>query len=273
MKIAMTRTFAQFAACLLLFTVATPTLRTFADPKGDKKSDKKKKDAAPEKKPPEALGFKVGPRDASKYEIDAAADDNEVTFTSKTAKETFVGKTTQITGSMECKPRALKDAKGKFAVAWTNLDTGKPMRNQHMMAEPWVDAGAHPEIVFTLDNITKMKAIDKRSTRLKCTLVGTFVINGAEKELKIPATLEYRLPKKANGSDTDGQKEGVHIQAKFSLSLKDFGITGRGVGDKVAPKMQIDVSLFLPIAVAESPEPTPPPPSDPPRGRTRRPGR
>lgn len=147
------------------------------------------------------------------------------------------------------------------------------MRNQHMMSDPWVDAGAHPEIVFTLDAITKIKAIDKRSTKLKCTLIGTFAINGAEKEMKIPATLEYQLPKKANGGDAEEQKEGVHINAKFTLSLKDFGIAGRGIGDKVAPKMQIDVRLFLPIAVAEAPEPTPPPPSDPPRGRTRRPGR
>lgn len=274
------------AAALLMSAFGAPPRTAVADPAMKKPSAKKKKE--PAKKDPKessgetkkaALGFKVGPREASHFEIDPSAESNDVSFTSKTPKETFVGKTTQIVGKLEADPHKLKDAKGEFSVAWNTLDTGKPMRNEHMMSAPWVDALSFPQIVFTLDGMEKMSHLDKRGTKLKATLIGAFSINGAEKKLRIPATLEYVMPPKGkpkkNGADDPSDegdvKEGIRIDAKFALALKDFNIVGRGVGDKVAAKQQIQVSLFLPL-MAKEPEPTQDPqPADPTPRRPRRP--
>ncbi len=120
--------------------------------------------------------------------------------------------------------------------------------------------------------------------QLKGTLVGTFSINGAEKKMKIPATLEYveggkddsksddsKSDEMASGAPDDEPaadgKEGIRIAAKFNLGLKDFGIEGMGVGKKVAAKQAIEVSLFLPIKAAEKKEPEPKP--EAPTGRPR----
>ncbi len=276
----------MLSAALLLSAIAAPPHAAVADPATKKPSDKKKKEPA-KQEPKEssgetkkaALGFKVGPREASHFEIDPSAEGNNVSFTSKTPKETFVGKTTQIVGKLEADPHKLKNAKGEFSVAWNTLDTGKPMRNEHMMSAPWVEAMSFPQIVFTLDGMEKMSHLDKRGTKLKATLIGAFSINGAEKKLRIPATLEYVQPPKAkpkkNGADDPGDdgdvREGIRIEAKFALALKDFNIVGRGVGDKVAAKQQIQVSLFLPL-IEKEPEPAQDPqPVGPTPRRPRRP--
>ncbi len=232
--------------------------------KKPKDGKKKKSDEGDKKAKKKAVhGFKIGPREISKYEIETGAEGNEVSFTSKTKKETIVGKSTQIAGELEANPHVLHKAKGKFSVAWNTLDTGNPTMNQHMTADPWVDAATNPEIVFTLTGIEKMKHTDKRGTKLKGTLIGSFSINGAAKEMKIPATLEYVTADKSAGRSDDSSsavldgeegsdKEGIRIEAKFGIGLKDFGIVGRGIGVGVAAKPQIKVSLFLPIKAKES---------------------
>lgn len=242
--------------------------------KGEKPSKKK-----PKKKAKPVRGFTVGPREESHFEIEAGAEGNEVSFHSGIKSHPFDGKSTQVTGTIDANPHLLHSAKGKFSVAWSTVDTGNPQRNQHMMSKPWVDAGAHPEIVFTLEGIEKLKKADKRGLKLKGTLVGAFSINGAEKKMKIPATLEYveagkddsKSDEMASGAPDDGPaaggKEGIRIEAKFNLGLKDFGIEGMGVGKKVAAKQAISVSLFLPIKAAEKKEPEPRP--EAPTGRPR----
>ncbi|HWL93157.1 MAG TPA: YceI family protein [Phycisphaerae bacterium] len=275
------RHLANVLSLTLLFAASSliPLDSSFAAPPKSKKGAKSsaKKDGKKKRRP--ALGFRAAPGDLSHFEIDPAAEGNEVTFTSVAPKEKIVGTAGQVTGTLDAKPKSLKDAKGKFTVAWSALDTGKPGMNQHMRAAPWVDASAFPEIVFTLEGIEKMKTVDKRGTKLKATLVGAFALNGAERKMRIPATLQYVLPAKdgaapkTNGEDapTEGEevKEGIRINASFSLGLKDFNIVGKGVGQAVAATQKIKVALFLPKAAAEETEPPKPPEPPKPKGRTR----
>ncbi|MBK8266959.1 MAG: YceI family protein [Planctomycetes bacterium] len=261
----------------ILAPIGTATLAAPPDKKKKTKDGDKKK---PAKKKP-VRGFNIGPREVSHYEIDMGAEGNEVKFTSAAPKETIIGKSSQISGTLDANPHALKDAKGRFAVAWSSLDTGKPTMNQHMTSPPWVDAGAHPDIVFTMDGMTGIKAGDKRGAKLRCILTGTFALNGGEKKMKIPATLEYVAPsagkKKPKHDDSDSDngdspKEGIRIKANFFIGLADFGISGKAVGDKVAAKQKIAVSLFLPLKA--KPEETKPDaqPIKPRGPRIRRPG-
>lgn len=230
-----------------------------------KKSDNKKSSAAPK-------GFKNAPREKSKFVVEEGNSRNEVVFKSNIPGHVVTGKSTTPTGELEFNPRLIKDIAGTFSVSWNSIDTGNQNRNDHMRNPPWVDASAHPDIVFTVSGIDSLKAGNKYGTVLKARLIGTMAINGAEKEMKIPVTLAYiggkSGKKKPATDDGDAATEGLGIQAKFSIKLKDFNIEGRGVGDKVAATQNLKVSLFLKRQIEEKPaEPTPTPP--PPK--TRRP--
>lgn len=191
--------------------------------------------------------FDVGPDAMGNYEVDSTSSVNEVVFTSKAPKETIKGKATKATGHLEFNPRKLDSVAGKFSVQWKDIDTGNPMRNQHMMADPWVNAASHPEIVFTVTEFERPKVPVRPgksgSHAIKGKLVGKFEMNGKEKAMKIPATLAYVEAGKSDNGETI--KEGVGVKAKFAVALADFEIIGKGVGDKVAKKQQINVSFFL----------------------------
>lgn len=218
-----------------LSILAAPAVHA-ADSKPSGKDKSAKKKSAPR-------GFRVGPKRTTHYEVDPDSSRNQVTFTSKAPRETIVGTTTTVTGHFDLKPRKLAKATGRFAVEWKSLDTGHAMKNQHMLAAPWVDATQYPEIAFTLSGIEKIKRKSKSGKSVRVHLIGTLAINGAEKEMRIPATLVYVKPKK---SDKSGKvTEGIGIRCSFTVALADFNIKGRGVGMAVAAKQKIKVSLFV----------------------------
>ncbi len=256
--------------CLILsvvfcWTAAAGPRIAAAQEKSDTKT--KQKEKKPKKKPRPG-GFKVGPKSEAHYAVDSQAARNEVTFTSKAPKETIVGKSGEVSGHLDCRPRKLRSAKGEFRVTWQSLDTGQPTRNQHMLAAPWVDAASHPEIVFKLTGIDGIKRKDKAGKSLSVKLVGTMAMNGAEKKMKIPATLVYVEPEAGKEDDV---KEGVGIRAQFPVALRDFKIEGKGIGVSVAATQKIKVKLFLARAEkAEAADPEPAPPG--PQPKPRRPG-
>lgn len=206
----------------------------------DNKSKTKKKSRKPAK--PKPHSFAVGPAEVMHYAVEETSQRNEITFTSKAPKETINGKSAQVVGHLDVNPRKLATAKGRFSVAWKSLDTGHSMRNTHMMSSPWVDATTYPEIVFTVSGIerSKRKGGGKSVT---CKLLGTMAMNGKEKDIKVPATLVYVEPGKSK--EGEAVKEGIGIRATFKVSLKDYDIKGRGVGDKVARRPTVKVALFL----------------------------
>ncbi len=221
--------------CISLSIIAAPAVHA-GDSKPSSKGKSAKKKSAPR-------GFRVGPKRTTHYEVDPDSSRNRVTFTSKAPRETIVGTTTTVIGHFDLKPRKLAKAKGRFAVQWKSLDTGHPMKNQHMLAAPWVDAAQYPRIEFTLSGIEKVKRKSKSGKSVKVQLIGTMAMNGAEKEMRIPATLVYVKPKKSDKSDK--VTEGIGIRCSFTVALADFNIKGRGVGLAVAAKQKIKVSLFV----------------------------
>ena len=207
----------------------------------DKKvSDPSKTHAKNKKKKAVHRGFRIGPKHTTHYVVDPDSSRNQVTFTSKAPRETITGKSNIITGHLDLKPRRLAKAKGRFSVAWKSIDTGNGMRNQHMLSAPWADTKKYPDIVFTLKGIAKVKRKGKSGKSVRARLIGTFAMNGAEKDFKIPATLVYLKPNKG-----DKVTEGIGIRCKFTIALKDFNIKGRGIGQGFAAEEQVKVSLFL----------------------------
>lgn len=188
-------------------------------------------------------GIELAPDKVLKFTVDDKSKRNEVVFISKTPKETIKGKAGAVVGNLKGNLHTLEKLTGTFEVAWADLDTGKPMMNEHMLADPWVDAKSHPKIVFTLTSLTPEDKQPKNGKSLRATLAGKMAMNGHEKEIEVPATIAY-VPA---GESKSGKpvKERVSIRAKFDVALADFGIKGRGIGQGVAATQNINVSLVM----------------------------
>jgi polyisoprenoid-binding protein YceI len=245
----------RFAAVLFSLAALLVSGNIYAGPHIAGPNLKKK----PTPPPPSAAktdpGFDVGPDAMTNYQVDPTSSLNEIVFTSKAPKETIKGKTTKAVGNLDLNPRKLDSVAGSFTVHWADLDTGNPMRNQHMMGAPWVNAKSHPDIAFTVTGFElpktpatpaksdKSDKSDKSSHSIKGKLIGAMAMNGKEKQVKVPVTLAY--VEAGNGKNGEKIKEGIGIKAKFKVNLEDFDIQGKGVGQAVAKSEQIIVSLFL----------------------------
>ena len=240
---------AVFGFCVSALTFAPNT--AYAQVKAPKQTKKPKT----KQKKPAAKAFRVGPNEVAHYVVDDVSKRNEVTFTSKAPRETIKGKADRITGHLDLNPRKLDTAEGRFVVPWGSVDTGNQNKNQHMRSPTWVDAASYPDIVFTITGIEAVKARGKSGKTVRAKLVGTWSMNGHEKDIKVSVTLAYVVPGKSK--KTKDVVEGLGIRATFKLALSDFGIEGRGrsIGSSVAKKPTVKIKLFL-ARTADDPEET-----------------
>ncbi len=235
-------------ASMIAPDIAGAQVRAPKQDKPKKKSKKPKKTAA--------KAFKIGPDEIVHYVVDDASKRNEVSFTSRAPKETIKAKADRITGHLDLNPRKLDTAAGRFVVPWSSVDTGNATKNQHMMSPTWVNADSYPDIVFTVTGIEDAKASGKSGKTVKAKLVGTWSMNGREKDIKVRVTLAYVVPGKSKKSRNI--TEGLGIRATFKLALSDFGIEGRrgSVGSAVAKKPTVKIKLFLARATDDPEETT-----------------
>lgn len=161
---------------------------------------------------------------------------NLATVESITEFETFTGRTSKVTGSLTFDAKK-KSGTGSIAVDVASIDTGIPLRNEHMRDSAWLDAAKHPKITFTANRVQSMGGDQYRVT-------GTFTMKGVSKPLTATATVKYRAAgeaTKAAGFDGDV----VQVTAKFKIKLSDFGVTiPAPAKDKVANEVLITVSAY-----------------------------
>lgn len=207
------------------------------------------------KKSASATGLNKGPNEKTRYEFDSESARNQISFTSKAPGETIKGTAKKIEGWLELNPRNVAEgATGEFKVPWSEVSTGNKMRDEHMRADPWVNAGTYPEIVFKVTGVeeSNLQKKNTKPTLFKTKLVGTMSLNGRDVEMTIPVTLSY-VSKSAK------TKEALGIKGSFKVPLKEFGIEGKAgaVGSKVAAEPEVKVSVVLVRAGGEDPTDAP----------------
>ncbi len=211
-------------------------------------------------KEPQKVGFASAPDEVVKYVVDETSKRNQVVFVSTTPKETIKGQTKKLTGNLTVNPHTISEVAGVFEVDWNDISTGKPMMDEHMRDEPWVNAKSHPKIVFKVTGFEPAEKQPSNEKVVKGKLVGTFAMNGRENPVEIPVTLAYVAP----GESKRGKKikEAFGIKASFTVSLSDYGIEGKSngpqksVGTSVAEKPKITVSVMLARGTDDAPKDT-----------------
>ncbi len=181
------------------------------------------------------------------FHVDDPMQRNTVTFTSKAPLEDMVGTANALTGYLVFDPAdARKGVRGSVAVPVKKMDTGIPLRDEHMQSAAWLNAAAHPHIKFTVTDSKALKLVKRGDgfSTYDVTLIGPFTANGVTKEREIPARIVYLEESEKTKTKRPGNL--LAVRAEFQVPLQDHRIKGfEGVvGSKISELIAVDVSIF-----------------------------
>ena len=169
--------------------------------------------------------------------------DAQVTFTSDAPLEHIKGVSNKVVGYVVAGEGG-KVLAGEFLLPIASLDTGIPLRDEHMQGERWLNAGSFPDISFSVKETTGV-AVAKRGegyTTYSVTLVGDMSIKGETREMKVPARLTFMEESDRTKSRAKGDL--LALRCEYEVTLADFGVDGGG-GMKVAEVVKLDQALFF----------------------------
>lgn len=170
--------------------------------------------------------------------------DAQATFTSDAPLEHIKGNSNHVVGYAIWDADVNELAAGEFRMPVDSLDTGIPLRNEHLQGERWLHAEEYPDVVFTLSG-TRSASVERRTdqfTSYRITLLGEMTIRGESKKLEIPATVTLMDESDRTRSRFPGDL--MAIRATYNIKLSDFGVQDQTIGAKVADEIEIDTVLF-----------------------------
>ncbi|MCW5938897.1 MAG: YceI family protein [Fimbriimonadaceae bacterium] len=155
---------------------------------------------------------------------------------SVTELETFTGRTEKATGSITFDPTK-RTGGGRITVDLASLDTGIPLRNDHMRSSGWLDTSSYPTAIFEVNSV-QARANNQYS------VTGKFTLRGVTKTVTTQATVRHM--KASPQTEKAGFKGDVlQVRASFPVKLSDYGIkiSGPATG-KVAETVRVSVTFY-----------------------------
>ncbi|MCI0694260.1 YceI family protein [candidate division KSB1 bacterium] len=173
---------------------------------------------------------------------------NTVTFKSQAPLEDIIGTSNQISGHIAFDPQhPEKGGHGEFTVSVASLNTGIPLRDEHLRSADWLDASAYPNVKLEIKEAKNLKPVKvtNESATYDATLVADFTLRGKTKRLEIPGRLTYLKESDLTKTKLPGNL--LAARASFDVNLSDFGVTGpKGmgiIGTKVGETISVEASL------------------------------
>lgn len=181
------------------------------------------------------------------FHVDDPMQRNTITFTSKAPLEDMVGTVNALSGYLVFDPAdPKKGVRGSVAVPVMKMDTGIPLRDEHMQSEAWLNAKQHPHIKYTVTESKDLKLVKRGDGFLTydVTLVGSLDVNGVTKTRAIPARIVYLEESEKTRTKRPGNL--LALRAEFQVPLRDHRITGFDgvVGSKISESIAVDISIF-----------------------------
>jgi polyisoprenoid-binding protein YceI len=173
---------------------------------------------------------------------------NTVTFKSEAPLEDIIGTTNQINGYFSFDPKnPEKGGHGEFEVPVISLNTGIPLRDEHLRSADWLDANAYSNIKLKVKQVKNMKPVkvNNEVATYDIILVADFSLHGKTKTLEIPGRITYMKESKMTKTKMPGDL--LAARANFDVQLSDYGVrgpAGKGlIGTKVGEVISLEVSL------------------------------
>lgn len=184
-----------------------------------------------------------------KFLVDDPTGRNTITFESEAPLEDIVGTTNKVTGYVDFSPDDPEsDGKAKFTVPVASINTGIPLRDEHLRSAGWLNAEAYPNIELVLDTVKSAELIKETEASRTYDLVvsGELSLHGVTRPVEMEARVTYLPESERTRTRLPGNL--LAIRTEFDVTLADFGITGpegmEVIGAKVSETVEIEVSLF-----------------------------
>lgn len=158
------------------------------------------------------------------FQINDEKGRDHVSFTSDAPIELIEGKTSKITGNITIDDSfdLTKPVSGKFDVDLASIDTGIPLRNEHMR-DNFLETKSFPKATFVLKSLVDppKKLVAGQKVTLKA--IGDFSLHGKTVSKTVPVDVTYlsRCPA------TETKREGcdlLQVKATFNVPFKDHAI-------------------------------------------------
>lgn len=165
---------------------------------------------------------------------------NEASFTSKASIVKFTGRTANVTGQVQIEVDNVAKAAGAVTVDLTSLDTGIPLRNDHLRGT--IEAQKYPTATFKVSKLTVAGNKLKANTPATGTVTGQMSLHGVTRTITAPVELTFLPQEDANYRAGDW----VLMNSSFPLKLSDYKIAlpKPVLGVKVADELTIDFTAM-----------------------------
>lgn len=174
---------------------------------------------------------------------------NAITFKSLAPLEDIIGTTNQISGHIMFDPaHPDKGVHAQFAVPVKSLNTGIPLRNEHLQGADWLNGEKYSDIGLVIDTIKKIEIVKSSDASITFDAVvsGTFSMKGKEAPVEFPARVTWLKETEMTSKRLPGDL--LAVRAQFEVALKDYAVTGpQGmgiVGAKVGETITIEVNIM-----------------------------
>lgn len=184
-----------------------------------------------------------------KFLVDDPANRNSITFKSEAPLEDIVGTTNKVTGYVTFNPdEPTSNGMAEFTVPVSSLNSGIPLRDEHIRSAGWLNAEAYPDIRLKLDRVVDAELLreTEASRTFELTVSGELTLHGITRPVEMEARLSYLPESEKTRTRLPGNL--LAVRTGFTVKLADFGITGPEgmeiIGAKVSETIDIEVSLF-----------------------------
>lgn len=169
-----------------------------------------------------------------KFKVDTA--ESKVQFVSDAPLEKFTGTLNQASGELVVDPAALASAKGSVKVEVASIKTGIKLRDDHVVADNWLDAKKFPVSEFTLSKVTGVDKL-KASDTVDAIVIGKFTLHGETKDVTAKTKIRYTPAQ-------DGKGAWIRIVGSFTIHLEDYKVSIPSiVALKVSPDIVVNLDL------------------------------
>lgn len=139
-------------------------------------------------------------------------------------------------------------ATGWMRVAVESLTTGNAARDAHFRSARWLDAEAHPDIIFRLTGFeqTEGPGADGDASRrtYRGTIRGEMRIAGSTQLIEIKDA-EVTIVRESDQSRRIAPGDLMRIRCSYVIEPRAYGISNSLVGRTVAKKLKVSQDLYL----------------------------
>jgi len=158
--------------------------------------------------------------------------------------EFISGKGEGVSGFVSYDPAAPEATAGSIALTVDSIEMNNHLMTQKMMGENWLNAEAHPEIIFELDSFSAEK---QEGSLVEGIAKGNFTFLGTTRSIEVPVSFNYlkdAANQRAGRKQAGDERDLLVLRSSFTVLLDEYGLDlAKPLRLKVANEVQVKVNI------------------------------